>query len=374
MSVYPWPEPPEDHEWVGGPDEAVQANNGLTRLTDGAAFILDQPEDVPALWGEGSQVLWAEGESLLITGTPGVGKTTIAQQVVLAMVGLGSGSVLGLPVQARDRVLYLAMDRPRQIGRSFRRMVGDTPVTRTVLSQRLVIWQGPPPQDVARDTGTLLRLARRVGADVLVIDSLKDAALGLVNDDTGAAVNRALQTCLADGVEVLVLHHQVKRSGSGDGGKPVALADVYGSAWITAGAGSVVLVHGEAGDSQVEVRHLKQPAEVVGPLRVEHDHVQGQTRIAADHLDPEQWLIRQRQPVTADHLAQALGLREDAKPAEVRAARERARRLLEGLVRRGTATKDEGERGGVGGRVPTTYESVRQPGQQALALSPEDPS
>ncbi|MEK8228732.1 hypothetical protein NKG05_26110 [Oerskovia sp. M15] len=29
------------------------------RFTDGAAFILDQPEGIPARWGEGDLVIWA---------------------------------------------------------------------------------------------------------------------------------------------------------------------------------------------------------------------------------------------------------------------------------------------------------------------------
>lgn len=332
------------------------------RFTPGASFILDAPERPECVWGDGDDVLWAQGESLLITGTPGVGKTTLAQQVVLALLGLRPG-VLGYTVAHRGRVLYLAMDRPRQIARSFRRMVTDA--DRAALAG-LTVWEGPPAADVARETGVLLWLAQQAGAQVIVLDSLKDAALGLTSDEVGAAVNRAVQTCLANGVEVLMLHHQVKRSGSGNGGKPIDLADVYGSGWITAGAGSVVLLHGEAGASTVELRHLKPVLAPVGPLSVEHDHTTGTTS-RTETVDPLAWLRRQREPVTVHHLAQAYG---DLDRATV----ERARRDLQRLTRQGLAQQHEGSRGGPGGGTPSTWTPVTQPGQGSLPIHPEDPS
>ena len=111
----------------------------------------------------------------------------------------------------------------------------------------------------------------------MVLDSLKDVALDLVKDDVGARVNHALQLALADGVQVVALHHQRKHGT--DGSRPTRLADVYGSAWITAGAGSVILLWGEPGDAWVDLTHLKQPAGDVGPLRVFHDHSTGASRI-----------------------------------------------------------------------------------------------
>jgi hypothetical protein len=48
---------------------ANQASTGA-RLVDGATFVLDAPQDVPAVWGEGTDVLWAKGEALIIAGAP----------------------------------------------------------------------------------------------------------------------------------------------------------------------------------------------------------------------------------------------------------------------------------------------------------------
>jgi len=340
------------------PDDVDPTGGVLSRLTTGASFILDADLNTPCLWGLGDQNLWAEGESLIITGPPGVGKTTITEQLVLAGIGIGAPELLGFPVTPRRRVLYLAMDRPRQIAKSFARMV--TEQDRETLTDRLVIWKGPPPADIAKNTGMLLFLAEVANADTIVIDSLKDAALGLINDEVGAAVNRALQTVLVAGVDVVVLHHQTKRSGSGDGGKPVSLADVYGSAWITAGAGSVILIHGEAGDRTVELRHLKTPSEPVGPLRIEHDHHAGTSRLVDGTVDPLLWLQTQRTPVTAHHLAELYADPDDhAKPKHV----ERARRDLNRLTRTGLALKTHGTKGGDGGGLPDTFLPAARPGQ-----------
>ena len=260
---------------LDGPQNGDTGRLSPTRMIDGAAFILDTPVTVPRIWGRSDEVIWAEGESLIITGPPGVGKTTLTGQLVRARLGL-VGSLLGFPVAATTkRVLYLAMDRPAQIARSLRRHFRDT--ERAVLADRLVVWKGPPPGDVARHTGTLVGLAQLAEADTIILDSLKDAALGLTDDEVGAAYNRARQLALNEGVQLVELRHVVKRGPSG--AKPTTLADVYGSVWLTAGAGSVVLLWGAAGDPIVEWHHLKQPAAEVGPMQLIHDHDGGHTDV-----------------------------------------------------------------------------------------------
>jgi replicative DNA helicase len=167
------------------------------------------------------------------------------------------------------------MDRPKQIARSLRRTLGH--VDRATLDALLVVWQGPPLQDLALNTDLLLQMAASADADTVIVDSLKDAALRLSDDNVGAGYNRARQNCLAAGVEVIELHHNVKR-GNG-GAKPNTIADVYGSTWITAGAGSVLMLWGDPGDPIVELIHLKQPADPFGPCKVIHDHTTGTSQV-----------------------------------------------------------------------------------------------
>ena len=77
-----------------------------SRLKSGAQFVLDDPCELDPVWGAGDEVLWASGEPLLIVGPTGVGKTTLAVQVVAARLGI-VGEVLGWPVKPTDKpVLY----------------------------------------------------------------------------------------------------------------------------------------------------------------------------------------------------------------------------------------------------------------------------
>lgn len=313
----------DEEEQLANQDELPELVEA--RLVAGGSFVLDIPDGIPSVWGAGNRVVWAEGESLTLAGPPGVGKTTLAGQAVRGR--LQGGSVLGMRVTpTASKVLYLAMDRPQQIARSLRRTLSD--VDREVLDARLVAWPGPPLQDVADAPETLLAMAREAGADTIVVDSIKDAAVGLSDDRVGAGYNRARQTCLANGVEVLEVHHMVKKGENG--AEPTSLAHVYGSNWITAGSGSVVLLWGQAGDPIVRWSHLKQPAEEVGPYWVEHDHLAGTSTIL-DAVD----LVKVVRAATKDGLTAkdaARVLFETAKPTPAQVAK--ARRRLDALVRK----------------------------------------
>jgi hypothetical protein len=244
------------------------------RMVAGGSFVLDVPEAVESLWGSDERVIWPDGEGLMLTGTQGVGKTTLAQQLVRSLIGVIDAPVLGLPVVQGRRVLYLAMDRPHQIRRAFRRQCRDE--HRDVPDEKLVIWKGPPPADLAKHPEILTELAERADADVVVVDSLKDAAVGLSEDDVGSGWNRAAQGLLATGRNLLVLHHRKKQ---GKNAK-TTLDDVYGSTWLTSGMGSVVLLDGNPGDPLVEFRHLKFPVSEVGPMKVSHDQASGLMTVA----------------------------------------------------------------------------------------------
>lgn len=309
------------------------------RSTDGATFVLDAPETVPAIWGSGQEVLWAEGESLLIVAPQGVGKTTLGGQLAFKRHGIGDPELLGFPV-AMDpkRVLYLALDRPHQVRRSFRRMV--TEADRHGLSY-FAVWSGPLPFDAADDPDAFPEFVSSFGAGTVFIDSLKDAAVGLSDDTVGSRVNLAIQRTIAAGIDVVALHHQ--RKATSDNKRPTTLADVYGSTWLTAGAGSVVLLWGKPGDPIVELRHLKQPAAEVGPLTVLHDHISGTSTVhePVDLLE----LVRTALSggLTVKEAAMRLYGTGEPDPNEV----EKARRKLDHLARRGLAAKVDAGNGEV---------------------------
>ncbi|MCW0215220.1 MAG: AAA family ATPase [Pseudonocardia sp.] len=299
------------------------------RIVTGGSFIYDAPQTVPSIWGRGDEVLWAEGEPLMITGPTGVGKTTLGGQLVAGRLGL-LDETLGYPVKPGRRVLYLAMDRPAQIARALGRLLRQHP--REVLDERLVVLKGPPPADLGRHPSVLLALADEHGADTVVIDSMKDAASKLSDEETGQGLNTAMQYCVAAGIEVMAYHHQRKATNGAGGGKPTSISDVYGSAWLTAGCGSVVLLWGSAGDLVVELSHLKQPADKIGPVKLLHDHEAGRSRLFenVDLLD----LIAL--PATVREIAMQLN---DGTGPVSDAVIEQTRRKLETAVRQGFASK-----------------------------------
>jgi replicative DNA helicase len=299
------------------------------RILGGGAFILDQPIDVPAVWrgAAGGGTAWAVGEGLMIVGPDGVGKTTIAQQLVLARIGLRE-RVLGMQLAQDARpVLYLALDRPAQIARSFGRMV--TEEDRPTLDRRLIIWKGPPPFDIVKKPRALADFAELQGAGTVTVDSLKDLASKLSDDEVGGRVNEAFQEVLARGIELLCSHHQ--RKAQPGAGPPKKMADVYGSRWLTAGMGSVFMLWGDAGDLEVECLHLKQPDEELGPWKLLHDHRAGRT-VIVDQVNLLEFVTaRGPDGVTAEQAAALMF--DSTTPA--RNDVEKARRRLQGLTDQG---------------------------------------
>ncbi|HSX67223.1 AAA family ATPase [Nocardioides sp.] len=348
------PPPVVDSGEPNGEPEPDSVYRRLAGWKPGGAFILDGEATPTALWGTGDDVLLADGESLIIAGSQGLGKSTLAQQVALGRCGLpGYEDLIGYPITpGNQRTLYLAMDRPNQIKRSMRRMVDEE--HRAHLDEMLAIWSGPPPYDLAKHPTTLTEMCQAYEADTVIVDSLKDAALGLTDDEVGAGWNRARQKAIAAGVQVIELHHNRKALNGAKAATPT-LDDIYGSTWITSGSGSVLLLTGTTGDPLVTLHHLKQPADTIGPLRLLHDHSAGRTAIFHS-VDLLKLAAASPAGLTARDAAAALFETEEPTDAQ----REKARRRLEKHHKDGHMHRKDGDQKA---NIPTRYFRTRRTGE-----------
>lgn len=319
---------------------AIEVNEdvwGNNPPVDGAEWMFKPDDRVVELWGRGDDILWARGEACLLAGNQGCGKSTLSGQLIRAQLGL-QDSVLGLPVMPVDRpILLLAMDRPAQIRRSMRRQFSEE--ERDAISGRLFIRPGPPVADMALDPTLLRRMAQAVGAGVVYVDSLKDAAVGLSTDETGSMYNRARQGILAAGIDLCELHHVKKGGPDSPGG---GVSDVYGSTWITSGAGSVITLSGEPGDLEVRFRQVKSPANEVGPWKI--------------HLDPDkgEFSVRQIDLLVSVRNRGAEGLTAEDAAMDIYECRrpttsekKKAERKLNALVAKELLTRIDGVHGPV---------------------------
>jgi len=329
-----------DHLDAGfGMDEMIVVENPVPfhltsdgiRETDRFRFssgksLLSMPPVPPAVWGDGGDILWAQGQSLIIAGHDGTGKTTLAGNLVRALLGITS-EVLGLTVApAKKNVLYLAMDRPMQAKSNLARMFG--PQDEDALG-KLVFHEGPPPEDFAKNTKLLAEMCEAADADICIIDSLKDAAVPLTDDATGAGWNRSRQEALARGIQLLELHHPRKPGGEQSADKIPELADLYGSRWIAAGAGSVIILHGRPGDPVIGVHNRKPVMNVVGPWKMEVCE-DGTCKLDSPPDLLHEIGMRGTSGITASEAAQFLF--GTATPADVKRAKRRLEKLEQGHI------------------------------------------
>jgi replicative DNA helicase len=263
----------------------ITSTVGLVRMVPGGDFLLDDDKDLPGIWGPPGSLLWASGESLMVYGPPGVYKSTLVQWLVLARIGLVVDEVLGHKVVDNGgRVLYLAMDRPTQVRRSLRRMVRAD--QRDLLNQRLTVHRGPLPVNLTteRHQRWLAEVCMEGGYTTVVLDSLKDVAPRLHEDEPASGYNLARQETLASGIELIEIHHN-RKSGK-DGRNADTLDDVYGSRHITSGAGSVLGLFGEVDKhGYVVLRQLKALENFAKKLWVTMESTTGV--LTASHTAPE---------------------------------------------------------------------------------------
>jgi hypothetical protein len=167
---------------------------------------------------------------------------------------------------------------------------------------------------------------------------VKDLVSRVSDDESGQAFNDAVQTCVANGIEVVSLHHP--RKAGGDNARTfLTLDDVYGSTWVTAGHGSVIALNGKAGEGVARLQQLKMPAEEVGPFDVDFDYVTG-TVTTIGKRDLATWLSERRTTTAREAFSYLFAKNwETGSDAEHR----KIRRKLNQLVRDGMAQDSGGD-------------------------------
>jgi hypothetical protein len=270
-----------------GDEQTEQKARGWRDLIlDGRTWLRSGSAIVETLWGDQVDALVPRLQPTLIVGETGAGKTTLAHHIILGAIGVPTfADVLGWPVRELsegERVLYLASDRPDQARLALLRYF--TPATEQgwrLLEERLRVWRGPPPATLAKSPGLLLEMAEATGAALVVVDSTKDMADKLSDDNVGSAINQAHQFVVASGRDMIALHHPRKRGRDHADTRPT-LDDVYGSSWLSAGAGSVLFLIDEP--LSTEVLQLKTPNGRESNFRFRMDPATGTLAVANDDI------------------------------------------------------------------------------------------
>ena len=230
-------EPASNHS--SGPD-APSERMKLPFIT-AAELTAELPEDTEWI----AEPWIAAGTVTLLNGGPKAGKSTLYAHLIRA--ALNGGAFLGERVR-RTAVVLLTEQGPA----SLRPLLARAGLTeRADLS--LLLWRdarGPTWPAVVEQA---VERCRMVGAALLVVDTLAQFA-GLSADaenDAGAALDalRPLQAAAADGVAVLVIHHERKGAGSvGEAGR--------GSSAIAGAVDAILALRRGDGESRPTIRHL----------------------------------------------------------------------------------------------------------------------
>ena len=258
--------------------------------------LYEEDLDADPLWWRDSKILWSAGEPLLIAANPGAGKTTLAGNIAMSMLGLIGPAVLGFYTKLLPKdqsILYLSMDRPKQARRVLRRIRDSSGKSKAELQEVLDRnpWAEGRFKGVTDNPELLVNLCHAVDASIVVVDSAKDMFRNLSEEEGAAKLNDAAQMAIAEGIEVMFLHHFRK------GGKLGDPDSVYGGYQVAAGMGSILQIEREPGSEVRRMAQAKSPMEEMrevefriaesGQLEVTFDHNLGGKKSAGKSPDSE---------------------------------------------------------------------------------------
>lgn len=322
----------------------------LSELAPNSLHRADTLSDVKAvssaspLWGNGEQIAWMGGQSLMFAGDSGAGKTTLALQVVRAYVGGQPGVVtdsgqspLGFDlIGPPKKVLYICNDRIWQVKVMMEHLLDDLPNPNSVR-----VKLGPPDVPFL-DSYAFVQwvLDEYYGVTCVVLDSIKDMLPNPNDADMVFQYNMTRQMLLAHGVDVIEIHH-LRKNGNGktkkEDAEPNSIDDVLGSSLITAGSGSVFLMTRDSG-GLVKMTHVKTPQKPLPPMFLDHDYDRWTTHV---HIAPSKMSALNQTVIDAITQAGATGLTVAQIVAITNVSQAQVYRCLrlakDSLVKQGTA-------------------------------------
>jgi AAA domain len=198
--------------------------------------------------------------SMVILGQEGVGKSTFALRMAMAL-SRGDSEFLGWNLVTRQRTLFISLEMQHAELKEFFLDMQIPEEDRNNLQEWFHIWPigHAYPFDTPDQQIELIKFIDLHKIELVIVDSLSLSMYGSINDNEdikrlNAFFNEDLRK--DRGCGYAFIHHPRKR-GTGEDKKPSELDDSYGSRFITANAQTVLALSQKSGSTKVSVNFLK---------------------------------------------------------------------------------------------------------------------
>lgn len=198
--------------------------------------------------------------SMVIMGREGIGKSTFALRVAMAL-SMGLDSFLNWKIINRQRTLFVSLEMAHDELKEFFTDMQIQEEDRSKLQEWFHIWPigHAYPLDTVDQQIELLKYIDMHKIELVIIDSLSLSMYGSIkNDDDVKRLNSFLNEDVrkARKCGYAFIHH-MRKQGTGDDKRNPDLDDSFGSRFITANAQTVVHLSQRANSSRLNVKFLK---------------------------------------------------------------------------------------------------------------------
>lgn len=198
--------------------------------------------------------------SMIIVGKPGVGKSTFALRKAMSLA-LGEEYFLNWKIVDRQKTLFISLEMQHDELKSFFEDMKLPEEKQEQLQDWFHIWPigHAYPLDTPDQQIELLKFIDLHKIELIVIDSLALSMYGAVtNDDDVKRLNSFLNEDVRKNRRCgYVFIHHPRKEGLNLDKKDMTLDDVFGSAYITANAQTVVALSQKSGSPRLNIHFLK---------------------------------------------------------------------------------------------------------------------